>query len=607
MEQTKKPRYSTRQNLGFMLGLAWQEAKSIPFYCIGIAAATAGGTIAQLLLAPLVLQKVENRAPLTALAGTILLFSAVLFVLYGLRSYLFFNAMYGRITVRMQLLRMTMDKIAGTSFVNTLDSTFLKRLERAANSCTDNSETAEAIWTTLTDLLASLLGFAVYLALLSGLHPTLLAVVIATTTAGWLVRRRTARWVYDHRDEQERYMGQIHYLRTTVTGRPFAKDLRIFGLRSWMDEVWERLMRLYRDYLNRLERHLLWNDVADLALTFARDGIAYAYLIALALRQGMPASQFLLYFTAVSGFTQWVGGILEKSAELHRQSLELSQLREVLDWPEPFRLTGGTPVPRTPGMACEIKLEQVSYRYPGAEKDTLHRIDLTIHAGEKLAIVGLNGAGKTTLVRLVCGFLDPTEGRVLFNGQDVRQLNRRDYYALFSAVFQDFSLLEASVAENVAQCTEGIDTDRVWQCLAQAGLTEAVRALPGGLDTKLGRKVYEDGVELSGGQTQRLMLARALYKDGPILALDEPTAALDPLAEDDIYHKYNEMTAGRTSLFISHRLASTRFCDRILFLEDGRIAEQGTHEELLARGGGYAKLFQVQSRYYQEGGEADGE
>ena len=607
MEQTKKPRYSTRQNLGFMLGLAWQEAKSVPFYCVGIAAATAGGTIAQLLLAPLVLQNVENHAPLAGLAGTILLFSAVLFVLYGLRSYLFFNAMYGRITVRMRLLRMTMDKIAGTSFVNTLDSTFLKRLERAANSCTDNSETAEAIWTTLTDLLASLLGFAVYLALLSGLHPALLAVVIATTTVGWLVRRRTARWVYSHRDEQERYLGQMHYLRTTVTGRPFAKDLRIFGLRAWMDEVWERLMRLYRDYLNRLERHLLWNDVADLALTFARDGIAYAYLIALALRQGLPASQFLLYFTAVSGFTQWVGGILEKSAELHRQSLELSQLREVVDWPEPFRLTGGTPVRRTPGMACEIKLEQVSYRYPGAEKDTLHRIDLTIHAGEKLAIVGLNGAGKTTLVRLICGFLDPTEGRVLFNGQDVRQLNRRDYYALFSAVFQDFSLLEASVAENVAQRTEGIDTDRVWKCLDQAGLTETVRALPGGLDTKLGRRVYEDGVELSGGQTQRLMLARALYKDGPILALDEPTAALDPLAEDDIYRKYDEMTAGRTSLFISHRLASTRFCDRILFLENGRIAEQGTHEELLARGGGYAKLFQVQSRYYQEGGEADGE
>ena len=158
----------------------------------------------------------------------------------------------------------------------------------------------------------------------------------------------------------------------------------------------------------------------------------------------------------------------------------------------------------------------------------------------------------------------------------------------------------------MAQRLDGIDAGRVWQCLDQAGLAETVRALPQGLDTKLGRLVYEDGVELSGGQTQRLMLARALYKNGPILALDEPTAALDPLAEDDIYQKYSQMTAGRTALFISHRLASTRFCDRILFMEQGRITEQGTHESLLAANGGYANLFAVQSKYYQEGGSEDG-
>ena len=163
------------------------------------------------------------------------------------------------------------------------------------------------------------------------------------------------------------------------------------------------------------------------------------------------------------------------------------------------------------------------------------------------------------------------------------------------------------MAENVAQRVDGIDTDRVWDCLAKAGLTETVQALPQGLDTKLGRQVFEDGVELSGGQTQRLMLARALYKNGPILALDEPTAALDPLAEDDIYQKYNRMTAGRTALFISHRLASTRFCDRIVFVAEGRIAEEGTHESLLAAGGGYADLFEVQSKYYREGGEHYGE
>ena len=209
---------------------------------------------------------------------------------------------------------------------------------------------------------------------------------------------------------------------------------------------------------------------------------------------------------------------------------------------------------------------------------------MTIHAGEKLAIVGLNGAGKTTLVKLICGFLDPTEGRVLFNGKDVKTLNRRDYYALFSAVFQQFSLLDTNIIENIAQRIDGIDGQRAWDCAEKAGLTEKIKSLPKGMYTHFGRSVYEDGAELSGGETQRLMLARALYKDGPI------------------YQKYSSMTQGRTSLFISHRLASTRFCDRIIMLKDGCISEEGTHDELMRRGGEYAKLFAVQSKYYREGG-----
>lgn len=281
-------------------------------------------------------------------------------------------------------------------------------------------------------------------------------------------------------------------------------------------------------------------------------------------------------------------------------------MQEYLNWPEPFRFEGGKPLPKDTDHPYELRLDDVSYRYPGAKSDTISHFILTVRPGEKLAIVGLNGAGKTTLVRLLCGFLDPTDGRVLLDGEDIRQYDRRDYYALFATVFQDFSVLEHSVRVNVAQRLEGIDEERVRRCIDQAGLTETVARLPQGLDTKLGRLVYEDGVELSGGQTQRLMLARALYKDAPILALDEPTAALDPIAENDIYLKYSEMTRGRTALFISHRLASTRFCDRILFLADGRLAEEGTHQSLLELGGGYAKLFEVQSRYYREGGVEDG-
>ena len=331
----------------------------------------------------------------------------------------------------------------------------------------------------------------------------------------------------------------------------------------------------------------------------ARNGIAYVYLIQLALHENLSVGEFLLYFTAISTFTQWVMGILQSTLKLHTESLDISRVREFLDYPEPFRFSGGAALPES--RPYELKLENVSFRYDGAEADTIHHLNLTIHPGEKLAIVGLNGAGKTTLVKLLCGLLDPTEGRVLLNGIDVRLFNRQEYYELFSAVFQEFSILNVTIAENIAQCAQDIDDARVQACLDQAGLTQAVAQLPQGVKTYVGREVFLDGVLFSGGETQRLMLARALYKDSPILVLDEPTAALDPLAENDIYLKYNDMTRGKTALFISHRLASTRFCDRIILLSDGGIAEEGTHESLLADGGAYAQLFEVQSRYYREG------
>lgn len=226
--------------------------------------------------------------------------------------------------------------------------------------------------------------------------------------------------------------------------------------------------------------------------------------------------------------------------------------------------------------------------------------------GEKLAVVGPNGAGKTTLVKLICGLYDPTEGEVLLNGVNVKRFNRREYYRLFAGVFQDFSVLAGSVLLNVSQDTDG-DRKRAWDCLERAGAADKVRSLPRGLDTNMDKSVFNDAAEFSGGEMQRLMLARLLYRNSPIILLDEPTAALDAIAESDIYNRYRELTAGHTSVYISHRLASTGFCDRIILLENGGIAEEGTHERLLAAGGRYAELFEMQSRYYQEGGEGNGQ
>lgn len=282
---------------------------------------------------------------------------------------------------------------------------------------------------------------------------------------------------------------------------------------------------------------------------------------------------------------------------LHRQGLELSAVRKYLSFPEIFRMEGGAPIPAA--EAYTITLRDVTFHYPESGEEIFSHLNLTVHAGEKLAVVGLNGAGKTTLVKLVCGFYDPDEGEVLLNGVNIKTFNRREYYRLISGVFQDFSLLAATVAENVAQSLDGVDMERVRRCIGMAGLKRKAESLPQGYDTLLDRTVYEEAAELSGGELQRLMLARLLYKDSPIIVLDEPTAALDPIAESDIYQSYNELTREKTAIFISHRLASTRFCDRILLIADGEIAEEGTHEELLQAGKRYAELFALQSRYYQ--------
>ena len=256
-----------------------------------------------------------------------------------------------------------------------------------------------------------------------------------------------------------------------------------------------------------------------------------------------------------------------------------------------------------------IELKNVGYRYEGAESEALRKISLTINPAEHIAVVGLNGAGKTTLVKLICGLIDPTEGTVLYDGIDVKEYDRRGFYKLFSAVFQQFSLMPVTIGEIVAE-TAGkyVDDEKVERCLRQAGLWEKIASLPKGMKSEFGKAIYGDGVELSGGETQKLLLARALYKAAPVMILDEPTAALDPISESRLYETYNEIMRGQSTVFISHRLASTRFCSRILLIEDGAVIEEGTHESLLLQKGRYYELFATQAKYYREhpeGEEAD--
>lgn len=607
MEKKEKPRYGMGENTSYMISLAFKECKSVLWLGLLLAGLGIALNLLQLFIVPAILGKVESHASLTELLITIVVFVLALLVTSGAAAYVNQNTIFGRVWVRTSLICAIHDKFSKTSYPNIENQEFLNLSETARRAVKGNSASAEAVWDTLVELLKNGISFVIYLFLLSNVNFIIIAITFGTTVIGYFASLKINKWKYRHRDEEASITHKMTYIDSKAQDYTLAKDIRMFGMEAWLLNLYNASLGLFHDFCNRAERVYLLSDIIDIAFSFLRNGIAYVYLITMVLNRGLSAAQFLLYFTAISGFTTWITGVLAGFTTLNTQSLDISTLREFIEVDEIFNFEAGEAIKSDKNKKYSIELKNVSFCYKGAKDDTLHNINLKLKAGEKLAVVGLNGAGKTTLIKLICGFYDPTEGEVLLNGRNIKEFNRRNYYKHFSAVFQEFSLLAASVAENVAQTTKNIDMEKVKNCIEKAGLKKKIESLSKGYETHLGKEVYEDALELSGGEMQRLMLARALYKESPIIILDEPTAALDPLAESDIYNRYNELTRGSTSIYISHRLASTRFCDRIILIEKGEIAEEGTHDELVSKGGRYAYLYELQSKYYREKvGEEDG-
>ena len=325
----------------------------------------------------------------------------------------------------------------------------------------------------------------------------------------------------------------------------------------------------------------------------------YTLLIRMALGGSISVAEFTFYVGVVAGFSVWMNEAVTHLSQVMEMNVEMGYYTDAMEMADVFRHGSG----EKPDLSREVSIEfrDVSFRYEESGEDILSHLSFHIEAGEKIALVGNNGAGKTTIVKLICGFYMPTEGDVLVNGISTRDYDMDEYGKLISPVFQDGFMTAFTVAMNIAGGEEEqIDVKRVRQCLEKAAIWEQIDSLEEKEDTYITQTLEREGVNFSGGELQKLLIARALYKDGKCLILDEPTSALDSIAESRIYEQYNEMTKEKTSIFISHRLASTRFCDEILFLEKGKVAERGTHEELIAQNGAYAKMFEIQSHYYRK-------
>lgn len=453
-------------------------------------------------------------------------------------------------------------------------------------------------------LLASLMGFLSYSAIIATLHPLVVLLLVMCYSISLLFVFYMEKKKQESKDDIARADRKLHYIAYRTRGLQIGKDIRLYSMVGWLRAMANYAKKQKRDIDQKIANRQFVLLLIQGILVFLRDGAAYAYLIYLALHGHVTMGDFIFYFSAISGLGEWISQVTNNIGEFTEANNYVTDFRTFMEIPDRMNRQAKAAVPG-PYTPVAIDLKGVSFAYDKSADNVLEGIDLHIKAGEKLAIVGENGAGKTTLIKLICGLVHADEGQIMLNGVDINQFSRDEYYQAFTAVFQDSDVLPVSIADNIAlNMNETVDESRVEECLELAGLAQKVQSLPQGTATPLVKQITEKGTELSGGEKQKLLLARALYKNAPIIILDEPTAAMDPIAEQEVYLQYDGLTHGKTALFISHRLSSTRFCDRIILLGNKGIEEIGTHDELMAKQGKYAAMFKVQSQYYTDKVEA---
>ena len=566
-------------------------------------------------LPKLVLQGLEERWELRRFAAVLLLLVAVLAVANMLQAALkaYMRRMQGpfeddfNLRLLKKRLRVDYEILESRQFNEDAHAVY-DSLYRPHSVVRDGS----MIWQQSLTAAGGLLLYGLILLRQSPLVPLL---VLVPALLVFLLKRKAMRRDHELRPAADEAARKMRYVEERGWDLQAGKDIRMYDLGGWLLGILKRERKTGETNVRLWENGYFAANLCDAFLCFVRDAGAYLYFILQIVQGSLPVSDFVWYISVVASCQQACSAFLENVELLGRLSFDYSRLRLFLESGEGdiFQGTGagaersGKKVGTDSASfsrgkeAVGIELEHVSFTYPGSRVPTLKDLNLTIRPGEKIALVGLNGAGKSTLVKLLCGLYRPTSGTIRVGGRPLSSFGREEYFSMIAAVFQDVKLLPLTIAQNVASDNgEDIDRQRVRQCLSLAGLWEMVDGLPQKEDTPLGRGVLDDGIELSGGERQKVWMARAFYKEASILILDEPTAALDPLAEQEIYEKYVEMSEGRTSLFISHRLASTRFCDRIWLMENGRITEQGSHEELMEKNGAYARLFAVQGKYYRK-------
>lgn len=501
--------------------------------------------------------------------------------------------------VRLMIIKERIAKTLDMDYEALETPEMLDRLQKAKRATAGDWQGVQGMMTYMQVLFTQIISIIIAIIIMTSFDPLIILVIAVLSYIQFLyfehIRKKDKKEMWDAMMPHWR---KLEYMENVTTDFSYAKDIRLFGMKKFLakkqKDVYDEELR----HWIKSRQYWIYNSIFSHGISLVRQLIITGWLVYSVIAKDLSIGNFTLYLAGAGAFSNAINEVLSALSALRERSAHTDDYRSFMDIPGD---SGKDTIPVPKADKYVFTFENVSFKYKGQEKYALKNLNITIAAGEKLAVVGLNGAGKSTFIKLLLRLYDVTEGRILMNGTDIRRFDRAEYYRLFSPAFQDVTVFAFPMAENVSMSPpDETDKNKAEKCVREAGLGDKMDKLEKGIDTELLKVLYDDGVDLSGGEKQKLALARALYKGSDIIVLDEPTAALDALAEYRLYKSFNGLVGNRTAVYISHRLSSTRFCDRVAMFKDGEMTETGTHEELMAKNGDYAEMFRVQAQYYVE-------
>lgn len=592
--ENRKNKYTNIRNILYYMNSIWQWNKMIyMFLCISIIAHV-GLSVINIYIPKIIIESIEE---MTNLSNVVLLASKIgaIYLIFNLCSF-YVDIVAEPISMYMPFYfnERIIEKLVGTDFCNIISNNG-KILKQKAYSFAKNSHLP---FNTIKDFLKNLLGLLIYTIILARLNFLVILLLMICSILNLFIGKTYINYREKLKDKNSSVEKKLTYLSSKSMDIQYAKELRLYSIRHLIVFLFSKSINHKLILDKELSKKYVSSSFLKGLLTLTKDGIAYLYLIYQVINGNITVPEMVLFFGAIAGITKWMNDVAENLIELNKISKDILDFRKFNDMPDTKRdidtnLKKGE-------EADSIEFKNVCFSYENGKKKIFENLNFRIEKGDKIAIVGTNGAGKSTLVKLLTGLLTPQKGNILINGLDAKKCLLNNYYSLFSVSFQDALLVAFTIEENITMKKPNkVNEKEIEEAYLKVGLNKKINKFPKGIRTTIEKLFDDDGIELSGGEKQQIFLARALYKNAPILILDEPTSALDPVAESKLYEKYNELTKDKIALYISHRLSSAKFCDEIIFLDNGKMTEKGSHNALMKNNKEYAKMYKVQSQYYQ--------